>query len=933
MSKVRVHELAKEFGLENKEALALLQREGVSVKTHSSSVDEDEGRAALRKHQEPAKPAPKKRAGMMIIKKKKKKTEEVAAAPEAADEAAEASASTTAPATAAVTNGAAETEEPAVEPVSPEEATPAQVVANADASSSEVESPPRDEPAVAETRTEETPAPAEAASAEPVEAPGAAETEKASPESPQDTPPAAAASASDTPKKPTDPPKPGGAKVVRMIDRDKLVERAGRRVGTDRPRGGDGQKFGRVTELRVVNDPFGRGREMINVDKNQKGRPGGPKGARRGPGGGGGPGRKGRDFGRERSMTSRLRRKRPGGKKQKVANAPSPMKDSKKVVKMDETIVLSDFAQQMGVKVNDIIGKLMQLGEMVTINQAIDQETAEMLAAEYGWTVTSVAFDEEEALGVAEEPEFEDDELEPRPPVVTIMGHVDHGKTSLLDAIRATKVTASEAGGITQHIGAYQVELKGKGLVTFIDTPGHAAFTEMRARGAKVTDIVVLVVAADDGVMPQTQEAIQHAQAAEVPIIVAINKIDRPEANPDRVTQELTKFNLVPEAWGGDTLFVQTSAIEGTGLEELLESILLQSEVMELSAHPTREAIGVVVEAQLDKGRGPVATVLIQHGVMRRGQPVVVGEHAGKVRAMTDDTGAQLKEVGPSAAVEIIGLDGVPDAGDALNVVESPETAREIAVYRAEQRAKKEAAAKQKMSLDDIMSRMTGSEAVTLKVVLKSDVQGSAEAVKDALNKLSTDEVKVDVIYGGVGGITESDIMLASASDGMVLGFNVRPDSKARQIADREGVDIRTYSIIYEMVDEVKQAMEGRLEPDTREKIVGRADVREVFRITKVGTIAGCRVIDGKAQRSARVRVLRDNVQVYDGTVSSLKHYKDDVREVDAGSECGVGVEGFNDIKNQDQLEFYTIEEVRRTLDTPAAARRPPSVETVEASP
>ncbi|MEM6531000.1 MAG: translation initiation factor IF-2 [Myxococcota bacterium] len=909
MSKVRVHELAKEFGLENKEALTLLQQEGVSVKTHSSSVDEDEGRAALRKHKaapDDEKPKANKRAGMMIIKKKKKKPEEaeVAAAPAAEDDAA--APVTEEPAPAAEEVAAAAPVEAAPEVEAPSEPAP---VAEEPESTPVVEA---EASPAAEAQPEATAAPAEAASAEP---------------SPEET-----ASGNGEAAAPKDAAKPGGAKVVRMIDRDKLVERAGRRVGTDRPSRGDGQKFGRVTELRVVNDPFGRGREMINVDKNNRGKPGGKGNQRRGPGGPGG-GRKGRDFGRERTMTSRLRRKNPGRKKQKVSNAPSPMKDSKKVVKMDETITLGDFAQQMGVKVNELIGKLMSMGEMMTINQPIDFDMAEMLATDYGWTVQSIAFDEEEALGVAEEPEFEDDELEERPPVVTIMGHVDHGKTSLLDAIRKTKVTAGEAGGITQHIGAYQVELKGKGKVTFIDTPGHAAFTEMRARGAKVTDIVILVVAADDGVMPQTKEAIQHAQAAEVPIIVAINKIDKPEANPDKVTQELTSFNLVPEAWGGDTLYVNTSALNGTGLEELLESILLQSEVMELKAHPTREAMGVVVEAQLDKGRGAVATILVQHGQMKRGDAIVVGEHSGKVRAMTDDEGKQLKEVGPSAAVEIIGLDGVPSAGDTFNVVDSPEKAREVAQYRAEQRAKKEAAARKKTSLDDLMSRMTGEEAVTLKVVLKADVQGSSEAVRDALAKLSTDEVKVDVIYSGVGGISESDIMLAAASDGLVLGFNVRPDSKARQIGDREGVDIRTYSIIYEMVDEVKKAMEGQLAPDTQEKVVGRADVREVFQITKVGTIAGCRVIEGKAMRSARVRVLRDNVQVYDSTVSSLKHYKDDVREVDQGQECGVGVEGFNDIKNQDQLEFYTIEEVRRTLETPAAGRRPPSSDTVEASP
>jgi translation initiation factor IF-2 len=506
-----------------------------------------------------------------------------------------------------------------------------------------------------------------------------------------------------------------------------------------------------------------------------------------------------------------------------------------------------------------------------------------------------------------------------RPPVVTVMGHVDHGKTSLLDAIRKSRVAVGEAGGITQHIGAYSVPVKGKGTVTFLDTPGHAAFTSMRARGAQVTDLVVLVVAADDGVMPQTEEAIRHAQAAKVPIIVAVNKIDKPEANADRVMQELTKFELLPEAWGGDTLYVNTSATKGTGIDELLETILLQSEVLELTANPDRPAIGVVVEAQLDKGRGPVATVLVQQGTLKRGDAIVVGCASGKLRAMMDDTGKLLDSAGPSTAVEVTGLDAVPDAGDTLNVVESAEVAREVAGHRVNQRRTQEQVGGN-MSLEDLMRRMQGQAGLELKIVLKADVQGSVEAVRGALLKLATDEVKVNVIYGGVGAIKESDIMLAAASGGIVLGFGVRPDTNARIISEREGVEVRTYTIIYEAIDDVRRAMEGLLTPESREKVVGRAEVRDLFKVSKVGTIGGSRVLEGKAMRSARVRVLRDSVQIYEGKVSSLRHFKNDVREVDTGLECGIGVEGYNDLKAGDVIEFFTIEEVARTLSPAAGA-------------
>jgi translation initiation factor IF-2 len=728
----------------------------------------------------------------------------------------------------------------------------------------------------------------------------------------------------------TEAPRTGGrrtgvpgtsATVVRMIDRDKLLERVpGRRLG-GAPAGPGAPRYGQVTELKVVTDPFGRGREMVAVGANKRKGPAGPvPGAGRGAPGGARKGRGGkRDMNdmRERALhPTRLKRKKSGSRSAKKTEVTQP-RASKRVIRMKETIVVADLAHQLGAKSVDLIRKLMAMGSMVTQNQAIDFDTAQLLAAEFDFTVDSVAFAEDAVIaqGVAEDVDA-DANVSDRPPVVTVMGHVDHGKTSLLDAIRKAKVASGEAGGITQHIGAYSVPVAGKGTVTFLDTPGHAAFTSMRARGAQVTDLVVLVVAADDGVMPQTEEAIRHAQAAKVPIIVAVNKIDKPDANADRVMQELTKFELLPEAWGGETLYVNTSATQGTGIDELLETILLQAEVLELRANPDRPAIGVVVEAQLDRGRGPVATVLVKQGTLKRGDAIVVGCASGKIRAMMDHTGKLLDAAGPSTAVEITGLDAVPDAGDVLNVVESAESARDVAHHRLDQKRSQEAVGPGNMSLDDLMRRMQGQSGLELKLVLKADVQGSVEAVKGALIKLSTDEVKVNVIYGGVGAISESDIMLAAASGGLVLGFGVRPDTNARIISEREGVEVRTYSIIYEAIDDVRKAMEGLLTPESREKIVGRAEVRDLFKVSKVGTIGGCRVTEGKAARSARVRVLRDSVQVYEGKTSSLRHFKNDVREVETGLECGIGVEGYNDLKAGDVLEFFTIEEVARTLSS-----------------
>jgi translation initiation factor IF-2 len=613
-----------------------------------------------------------------------------------------------------------------------------------------------------------------------------------------------------------------------------------------------------------------------------------------------------------------------GDKFRKGRRAAKPLKKTevtvskaiKRIIRITDVITVGELAKRMGVKANDLIKELMRQGTMVTINHPLDFETASILASEFNYEVENVAFDEDTILehtSLREGDEGKPEDLKPRPPVVTIMGHVDHGKTSLLDAIRAANVTAGEAGGITQHIGAYDVELDGR-KITFLDTPGHEAFTAMRARGAKVTDIVILVVAADDGVMPQTKEAINHSKAAGVPIIVAINKMDKPDANPERVKQELTEFSLIPEDWGGETIFVEVSAKQRTNLDRLLEMILLQAEVMELKANPGKRARGTVVEARLDKGRGPVATVLVQEGTLRIGDPIVTGAHYGRVRTMTDDRGNRVEEAGPSFPVEVTGLVGVPDAGDTFHAVEDEKMAKDVAQHRQQKVREAELAKTSKISLEQLYARIQQGEVKELKVVIKGDVQGSVEAVKDALVKLSTDACRLIVIHTGVGGITESDVSLASASDAIVLGFNVRPEPKAANLAESEGVDIRLYNIIYDAVADIRDAMEGLLAPTLREKYLGRVEVRETFVVSKVGTIAGCYVLDGKILRGAQVRLIRDNVVVWQGKLSSLKRFKDDVREVATGYECGIGLENYNDIKVGDIIEAFEMESVKTTL-------------------
>lgn len=583
-----------------------------------------------------------------------------------------------------------------------------------------------------------------------------------------------------------------------------------------------------------------------------------------------------------------------------------------KIIEIEENIVVSDLADKLEVNGTELITKLISLGIMANINQEIDFDTAGIIADEYGYKVIQNEVEEEEEEEDLEL-DFEDDEkdLKPRPPVVTVMGHVDHGKTSLLDSIRKTHVTEGEAGGITQHIGASTIKVDNKPVV-FLDTPGHEAFTSMRARGAQVTDIAILVVAADDGVMPQTIEAINHAKAAGVPIIVAVNKMDKLEANPERVKQELTEHGLIVEEWGGETISVPVSAITGEGIDELLEMITLVAEMQELKANANRKAKGVIIESKLDKGRGSVATVLIQKGTLSVGDAVVVGTAHGKIRAMLDDTGKRIKKAGPSTPVEILGLSDVPVAGDHLYEVESDKKAREISEGRLAKQRREQLKSKQNVSLDDLFDQINDGEVKELNVIIKADVSGSIEAVKQSLVKLSTDEVRVNPIHGGVGAISDSDIMLATASNAIIIGFNVRPTSTAMNLADRENVDVRTYRIIYKAIEDIEAAIKGMLEPEFKEVVIGRAEVRATFKVPNAGTVAGVYVQNGKITRKSKVRLLRDNIVIHEGEISSLKRFKDDTKELQSGYEGGLGIENYNDVKEGDVIEAFIFEEVER---------------------
>ena len=900
MGKTRVYELAQKLGLENKVLLERLHEAGVEAKSHMSVLEEEE----IQKLEAASTPVVEKieeeRITPGIIRRRRKEVPKPAVQETAAEEATEVTEAPAAPEGKEQPAPAPEEAPRETEPASPASPT----VASGPASDKESAPAPATPSPGAELEVE---APAEAAAEK-----GAGNKEVQPP--PQE-PKVERATAS-------------RAKILGRVELPQAVvepQQPRRRAENGRPErsGGPGRREAPVggrpgrTSVGAAppvaapgGEPFAS-KEGRGARKKKKG-----KGADYGEGGGMGEGLRRRErrevFEPERS--GKLRKGRRAAKPAKKTEV-TVSKAIKRIIRISDAITVGELAKRMGVKATDLIKELMRQGTMVTINHPLDFETAGLVASEFNYEVENVAFDEETILehaslkGDEEKPE----DLLPRPPVVTIMGHVDHGKTSLLDAIRAANVTAGEAGGITQHIGAYDVELDGK-KITFLDTPGHEAFTAMRARGAKATDIVILVVAADDGVMPQTKEAINHSRAAGVPIIVAINKIDKPDANPERVKQELTEFSLVPEDWGGDTIFVEVSAKQNTNLDQLLEMILLQAEVMELKANPNKRARGVVVEARLDRGRGPVVTILVQEGTLRIGDPIVTGIHFGRVRTMTDDRGERVEEAGPSFPVEVTGLTGVPDAGDTFHAVEDDKTAKDVAQHRSQKLREAELAKTSKISLEQLYARIQQGDVKELKVIIKGDVQGSVEAVKDSLLKLSTEACRLVVIHTGVGGIIESDVTLASASDAIVLGFNVRPEAKASHLAEAEGVDIRLYNIIYDAVADIRDAMEGLLAPTLREKALGRAEVRETFVVSRVGTIAGCYVLDGKILRGAQIRLVRDNVVVWEGKLSSLKRFKDDAREVASGYECGIGLENYNDIKVGDIIEAFEMEEVKTSL-------------------
>ena len=644
----------------------------------------------------------------------------------------------------------------------------------------------------------------------------------------------------------------------------------------------------------------------FHIQSRERGAGGGGRNERGGKRGGGRDSDDRRSGAGSRGGKGGNKRERKGGKFEK------PVAPVSREVRIPETITVGELAQKMSVKAGELIKVMMKLGSMVTINQVLDQETAALVAEEMGHQYILIKENDLEAQVMAEADEDAGNIIQ-RAPVVTIMGHVDHGKTSLLDYIRKTKVVADEAGGITQHIGAYRVQTP-KGTITFLDTPGHAAFTAMRARGADATDIVILVVAADDGVMPQTIEAIQHANAAKVPLIVAVNKIDKPDADPERVKSELSQHGVIAEEWGGENLFAYVSAKSGEGIDDLLDKVLIQAEVLELTAPSTGMGRGVVIESRLDRGRGSVATVLVQSGVVKKGDIMLAGMEYGRIRAMLDENGNELKEAGASTPVEILGLSGTPNAGDEVVIVENERKAREIANFRQGKFKEIKIARQQKAKLENLFSSAAEGEVHTVNLMIKADVQGSVEALSDSLLKLATDEVKVNIIASGIGGITESDIQLAIASEAIIIAFNVRADANAKKLAENEGVDLRYYSIIYEAIDQVKAAMQGMLSPEVREDIIGLAEVREVFRSSKFGTVAGCIVEDGVLKRNNPIRVLRNNVVIYEGALESLRRFKDDVSEVRAGTECGLGVKNYNDVRIGDQIECYERVSVERTL-------------------
>ncbi|MGJ8729218.1 translation initiation factor IF-2 [Listeria aquatica] len=697
------------------------------------------------------------------------------------------------------------------------------------------------------------------------------------------------------------PQRPATQNTAKPRQNAQKAGQSGQTKRTDKPEntGGNKSQSGTSSNNRNTNATPGRNQNQGNRFGGNNNQNRGGRGGTHGGGFNQNRGGKGKKKGKQNHQTQPVTPPKP---------KPLPEK-----ITFTESLTVAELAKKLYREPSEIIKKLFLLGVVATINQELDKDAIELICAEYGVEVEEEIKIDVTDLDVYFENAAEEDasHLEERPPVVTIMGHVDHGKTTLLDSLRNTKVTLGEAGGITQHIGAYQLDVRGK-KITFLDTPGHAAFTAMRARGAQITDITILVVAADDGVMPQTIEAINHAKAAKMPIIVAVNKIDKPQANPERVMQELTEYELIPEDWGGDTIFVPISAKFGEGLDNLLDMILLVSEVEELKANPDRRALGTVVEAELDKGRGSVATLLVQDGTLHVGDPIVVGNTYGRVRAMVNDLGRRVKQVGPSTPVEITGLNDVPQAGDRFVVFEDEKTARSVGESRATKAVQEQRTATNRVSLDNLFEHMKAGEMKAVNVIIKADVQGSVEALAASLRKIEVEGVNVNIIHTAVGAINESDITLAAASNAIIIGFNVRPTTQAREAAENEGVDIRLHRVIYKAIEEIEAAMKGMLDPEYEEKIIGQAQVRQTFNVSKIGTIAGCYVTDGKITRDSGIRLIRDGIVVFEGKLSSLKRFKDDAKEVAKGYECGITIENFNDIKEDDVIEAFVMEEIER---------------------
>jgi translation initiation factor IF-2 len=925
MSKKRVHELGKqlkEHGIElsNQELVEKLHALGYDVKSHSSSLEDDQAQSAYERilGERKPKPAPVRPSGPGFVVRKRAHVEPPTVIAPAG-----------APPPAAYEAAPAEEPLPEVQPAELEEQQPAEVAASPEAAPAlaaaqapaaagdGIAAPP---PAPAQPSPQPA---AQPATAQP-HAPAAPQPHAPAPQ-PHAAPggqahaPMAAAAPGATPAAPPRPAidprtlRPTATQAV-VISRPSIPVRRVTPPTVSRaqyPAAPGPRALGEVRELKVVPGSLGREREFIDVSRDKKR-------------GGRSPGRpmseeQAKSLSGKELLTAAItdrayipirgKKKKPtkkGAKTQITAKA-----EHKKVIRIEESISVSELSQSMGVKASDLIRKLMQAGKMATINQQIDADTATFLANGFGYTVEKKGFEVEEYI-----PEVEEDEskLVIRPPVVTVMGHVDHGKTSLLDAIRQADVAAGEAGGITQHIGAYSVQTA-HGPITFLDTPGHEAFTAMRQRGAQVTDLVVLVVAADDGVMPQTVESIKAAKEAGVTILVAINKVDKPGATPERVMQQLTEYELVGEQWGGTTIMLPVSARTKQGIPELLEYIALQAEVLELKANPEKLGAGRVIEAKLEKGRGPVATVLVEEGTLRVGDALVTGIHYGRIRAMMNERGEQVDNVPPGYPVEVLGLSGVPVAGDEFNVVEDEKAAKEVAQHRAEKQRQKELGSVKKATLEDLFAKAKTSAAKVLNVVVKADVQGSSEAVSQALQKAATKKVGVKILDAGVGAITESDVLTAVAGGGIIVGFNTKPETKVEQIASQQDVKILLFDIIYEAVDKIREEMAGLLEPIIREKPLGKAEVRALFNIPKIGAIAGSAVTEGVVKRAGHVRVLRDRKVVFTGKIGSLKRLKDDVREVQAGFECGIGIDGFNDVKPGDILEAFELEEIRPSLD------------------